>query len=76
MNNYRMTYQQIRGDKIGRGGFEMHENIDTLSIRMQKLFNARTFEAKAFDGEGNTVARVWVMDNKQCNWFCESEVTA
>ena len=74
MSNYHLRYEQVRGKKLGRCGFEMHENIDTLSIKMQKLFNARTFEAKAFDGAGNTVARVWVMDDGKWNWFCEREV--
>ena len=73
MSNYKLTYEQVRGKKIGRGGFEMHKTLDSVATRMQKLFNARAVEAKAFDREGNTVARVWVMDDGKWNWFCEQE---
>ena len=73
MSNYHLTYEQVRGKKIGRGGFEMHKTIGSVATKMQKLFNARAVEAKAFDREGNTVARVWVMDDGKWNWFCEQE---
>lgn len=75
MSNYHMTYKHVRGKKIGCGGFEIHKTLGSVATRMQKLFNARTVQAKAFDCEGNTVARVWVMDDGKWNWFCEQEVS-